>query len=79
MNLAQYAAKTGITPAEFKTKLADHGLDLSHQTVRLWFNGERNPSPKRMAAIEAATCGKVTRYHQRPDIYGPAPKRRRAA
>lgn len=30
-------------------------------------------------AIEAATDGAVTRYDLRPDVFGPAPKRRRAA
>jgi DNA-binding transcriptional regulator YdaS (Cro superfamily) len=32
-----------------------------------------------MEAIEAATDGRVTRHHQRPDVYGPPPKKRRAA
>lgn len=84
MNLAQYAADTGIKPFEFRKLLKEqHGLDLDHETVRRWLNGTLQPAPKRMSVIEAATGGRVTRYHQRPDIYGKPPKaiarKRRAA
>lgn len=80
MNLAQYAAATGTTPAAFRDKLLDdHGVTVSHETVRRWFNGTLEPGPKKMDLIEAATGGKVTRQHQRPDIFGPPAKRRRAA
>lgn len=80
MNLAQYAEKTGIKPVEFQRLLKDaHGVDLDHETVRRWLNGTLQPAPKRMHVIEAVTDGKVTRYDQRPDIFGPAPKKRRAA
>lgn len=78
MDLAQYAAKTGTTPAAFRRKLAEHGETVSHQSVMFWFKGERMPSTKRMSAIEAATNGKVTRHELRPDVYGPAPKKRKA-
>ena len=84
MNLGQYAAATGTTPAAFRKKLRDHGVNVTHEAVRGWFNGDLQPSPKKIPAIEAATDGRVTRYHQRPDIYGKPPKakatkRRRAA
>ena len=65
------------------TLSAEFGVDLNHETIRMWLKGELQPAPKRMLVIEAATGGKVTRYHQRPDIFGPAPKskpkKRRAA
>jgi len=80
MNLVQYQQKTGITPAAFQKKLeADYGVALSHETVRLWLAGRLQPAPKHIPTIEAATNGKVSRYDQRPDIYGPAPRKRKAA
>ena len=81
MNLAQYAAQTGIKPVEFQRLLKDeHGVTLDHETVRRWLNGTLQPAPKHMQTLEDATSGKVTRYHQRPDIFGKPPaKRRRAA
>jgi DNA-binding transcriptional regulator YdaS (Cro superfamily) len=79
MNLAQYGQKVGVSPAAFQRKLEDeYGVSLSHETVRLWLLGRLQPAPKHIPVIEAATDGKVTRYDQRPDIYGPAPKKRRA-
>lgn len=79
MNLAQYAAKTKITAAAFRDLLEECGLEVSTQAVHWWFTGERQPSPAKMAIIEAATRGAVTRYHQRPDVYGPPPKPKRRA
>lgn len=80
MNLAQYALKTSTRPIDFLKKLkADHGVTLDHETVRRWLNGTLQPAPKHMGVIEAATGGKVTRHHQRPDIFGPPPKKQRAA
>lgn len=79
MDLARYAQKTNTTPAQFRLALQKHGVDVSHQAVMMWFHGTRKPSPKHMPAIEAATDGMVTRYHQRPDVFGPAPKRQRKA
>lgn len=79
MNLAQYAAKTKISPADFRLLLKKVGMDVSDQAVHWWFTGRRQPSPKRMDAIEKATRGAVTRYHQRPDIYGVPKAKRRAA
>lgn len=81
MNLAQYAAAKRSRPADFQRKLReDHGIDLDHETIRKWFKGDLQPGAKLelMEAIEAATDGSVTRHDQRPDVYGPAPKKRRA-
>lgn len=73
MNLAQYAAETGIKPSEFQRKLkADHELELNHETVRRWLNGTLRPAPKHFATIEKITDGKVTRHDLWPDLFGPA-------
>jgi len=75
MNLAQYAVATKTTPAAFREKLRkNHGVTVTHEAVRMWFSGDRQPKPNKMAAIEAATGGRVTRYHQRPDVFGATPK-----
>ena len=76
MNLVEFAQKTSTTPAKFRAELEKHGVTVSHQAVMLWFQGKRQPAPKHLPAIEAASGGKVKRHHQRPDIYGP---RRKAA
>lgn len=79
MDLAQYLEKTGTTRAAFAIALRNHGVEVSQQAVKWWEEGERNPSPKNIPAIEKATAGKVTRHDLRPDIYGPAPKAKRRA
>ena len=75
MNLAQYAISTGIRPVELQRKLESIGTKLDHETIRRWLKGNLEPGPKHMLAIEAVTGGKVTRYHQRPDVFGKRPVR----
>lgn len=73
MDLAQYARETKTTPAQFRAALAAHGVEVSHQAVMLWFQGNRRPAPKHLVAIEEASGGKVTRAALRPDIFGGGP------
>lgn len=75
MNLAQYAKRTNTTPAAFRRLLAEQGVEVSHQAVMLWFQNRRQPAATKMDAIEAATGGLVTRYHQRPDVFGRTPRK----
>lgn len=79
MKLIEYAQQTSVPPAEFRDRLAQNGLDVSAEIVRRWLKGEQQPGPKTVVAIETATEGQVTRYDLRPDIFGPAPKKWRAA
>jgi DNA-binding transcriptional regulator YdaS (Cro superfamily) len=44
--------------------------------VSLWLKKNRAPS-QRCIAIEEFTKGLVTRYQLRPDVFGPAPQRKR--
>jgi len=48
---------------------------ISSQAVSQW---ARVPAA-RCLVIEAQTQGRVTRHELRPDLYGPAPRRRKAA
>ena len=70
MDLPTYARKTGTRPAQFRDKLAEHGLDVSAEIVRRWLLGQQAPGAKSVMAIEAATGGRVKRQHLRPDIFG---------
>lgn len=74
MDLATYFRRTQTTVADMARE-----LDLSHEIVRLWAAGERRPKVANVQKIEAVTGKKVTRHDLRPDIFGPAPKRKRAA
>lgn len=78
MDLAAYRNANGLTVADLRRKLEAGGVVVSHEAVRRWLT-DLPVSPKHMAAIEAATGGHVTRYDLRPDIFGPAPRKRRAA
>lgn len=53
---------------------------VTPQAVRHWSNGTRRPpcDLESVKAIEAATGGEVTRHDLRPDVFGPAPKKRAA-
>ena len=44
-----------------------------------WANDKRPVAAKHCIAIETATKGAVTRYELRPDVFGPAPAKHRAA
>lgn len=80
MNLTEYAAATGTKPLQLQRRLRDeHGVYFSVETVRRWFHGTLQPAPKHMAVIEAATDGQVTRYHQRPEVFGAPPRDEAAA
>lgn len=48
--------------------LAD-ALDVSHQAVYFWRNGQRKIDADTIAAIERVTHGAVTRQEFRPDSY----------
>lgn len=62
-----------------QTKMARE-LGVKQGQVWAWLNRNRRPFPAEFCmAVETATAGKVTRYDLRPDIFGPAPTRRRAA
>jgi DNA-binding transcriptional regulator YdaS (Cro superfamily) len=70
MDLPTYARKTGTRPAQFQARLAEHGLEVSAEIVRRWLLGTQAPGVKSVAAIEAATGGKVKRAALRPDVFG---------
>jgi hypothetical protein len=84
MDLGRYLSKSNIAHTDFVASLARYGVKVTTQAIRNWIEPDgrsnaRKPSPKKVHAIEAATSGNVTRHDLRPDIYGPAPKRKRAA
>lgn len=74
MDLKQYADREGLNAAGLRSRLAEHGLSVTHEAVRLWLKGRRAVGTKCVPAIVKATAGKVTKEHLRPDVYGP-PKR----
>lgn len=60
-----------VAAAGTKAALAA-ALKVSPQAVSKWVRSGRVPAGRVLAA-EAATCGKVTRYQIRPDVFGPLP------
>ena len=61
MQLRDYLADRGQTPAEFAKKIGVH-----HDAVRKWLRGERVPRPKQITAIMRATGGRVTANDLQP-------------
>lgn len=58
--------------AAIRRKLARY-LDVSEVYVRSMANGNRLIKPEFASKIESFTKGAVTRYEQRPDVFGKAP------
>ena len=54
-------------------------ISVTPQAVSGWVNGKRPVPAERCIAIEEATGGNVTRYDLRPDVFGEAPAKARAA
>lgn len=54
-------------------------IGVSKQFVTQLQNGKRSVPAKRCLPIQAATKDGVTVHELRPDVFGPAPKKRRAA
>ncbi len=71
--------QSGLTQEQFakaigKTRQSYVSM-LVHRVIK-----KGRPIPAEICpGIEAATKGKVTRYDLRPDVFGPGPKRRKAA
>lgn len=51
----------------------------SAETLYMVTKGHKQPGPLMAVAIERATDGEVTRYEQRPDVFGAMPTSREAA
>lgn len=48
---------------------AARAIGLKQPSVWAWLNGGQ-PSAKNAIAIERVSCGQITRYELRPDIFG---------
>lgn len=59
MDLRAYLQAAGLTPEQFRDKLAADGLAVSAGGLRKWVSGQRIPRPAAMIAIERATGGTV--------------------
>lgn len=72
------------TPLERAIKIAGNQAALARLVkkdpghIAMWKKRGKVP-PDAVISVEEATGGKVTRYDLRPDIFGAAPKRRKAA
>lgn len=52
-------------------------LGVSQSAISHWLRGRKPITGERAIKIEERTGGKVTRYELRPDMFGPAPCKRR--
>jgi len=80
MDLKTYAQKKGGTGKRWCPVLADiaKAVECSAETMYMYAGGHKKPSALKAIAISDATNGIVTRRELRPDVFGPAPKRRAA-
>lgn len=80
MTLTEYALLRGGTGTircpVFAAMAAD--AECSAAVLYMIAKGFKRAGHKLAKSIETATAGKVTRYDLRPDIFGPAPKRKAA-
>lgn len=76
--IRRYLADNEISQAAFAKALGKPHQSYVSELLRRAERGRPVPTdicPK----IEQATGGEITRHELRPDIFGPAPKKRRAA
>lgn len=81
MNLSEHVQKEGgaaTASCPVIARIAE-SAGCSAGTLYMIALGHKRPSWKLAGAIEQATAGAVTRHDLRPDIFDPAPKRKRAA
>lgn len=67
-----------IQAAGNQARLAEQ-LRCSRQLVNYWASGERQPGVKFVKLMEMLYPDVASRYTLRPDIYGPPPRKGRAA
>lgn len=73
--------------AHIETAVREHGsqaklaaaLGCSQQLVSQMLTGRVRVTAEMAVKLDAATGGKVSRHHLRPDIFGPAPASEAAA
>lgn len=70
MDLATYRKENEISQADFAALLVDPPATQS--LISHWEAGRVKVPAERVAQIEAATNGAVTRHDLRPDVFGPA-------
>lgn len=73
MNLSDYRTANGISQARFAELLTAAGSPATQALISQWEKGSTKVTAERVAKIEEATAGAVTRHDLRPDIFGPAP------
>lgn len=65
MKLFEYLYETG---GRGRLALLSKALNTQPQLIGQWAKGRRNTPRDRLAAIEQATCGRVTVEEMRPDL-----------
>ena len=66
--------------AAFKTQTAlAAALGIERSAISQWKRVPVTPKHNRVFEIERLSNGAVSRHEMRPDIFGPAPKKRRTA
>lgn len=82
MDIPTYRKEKGLSQAAFAALLTETGSPATQSLVSQWESGETSISAERAVQIELATKRRISRATLRPDIFGPAPKKkgvRRAA
>lgn len=71
------AIQTAIDRYEMPQAAVARHLQVTPQAVNQWVKGLRPVPPRHVLVIEADTG--VTRHELRPDVFGPAPKKKGAS
>jgi DNA-binding transcriptional regulator YdaS (Cro superfamily) len=79
MDIPTYRRKHGLSQAAFAAILTKSGSPATQSLVSQWEGGAVLVPPERWVSIESVTNKEVTRADLRPDVFGPAPKKRKKA
>ena len=74
MRIDQYLKKHAMSQEAFAKSLG-----VTQGLVWQWVSGRQRVTAERAIAIERATDAAIMRHELRPDIFGPAPSKERAA
>jgi DNA-binding transcriptional regulator YdaS (Cro superfamily) len=69
--------KAAVAHFGSQTALAE-ALDIERSAISQWKKVPINDKHNRVLEIEKASGGAVSRHEMRPDVFGPAPKKKRS-
>lgn len=78
MDIPTYRKEKGLSQSAFAALLTRSGSPATQSLVSQWESGETAVTAERAVQIEVATRRSIKRHDLRPDVFGPAPKKKGA-